>query len=115
MSHQSDSPRKRQDMQKRKICIVTETYPNDINGVSLMLGRLVNGLRRCGHRVRVLRPNQRSDAKIDYSDGDALFPGFKFPWYHEIKLGYPMFGRLSRIFCKENPDYIFIATEGPLG
>jgi glycosyltransferase involved in cell wall biosynthesis len=45
---------------RRHICIVTETYPPEINGVALTLGHLAEGLRRIGHRVSLVRPWQRA-------------------------------------------------------
>src|SRR5215475_10283812 len=41
---------------RRHICIVTDTYPPEVNGVAMTLARLVSGLRDLGHAVSVLRP-----------------------------------------------------------
>ena len=49
--------------EQRHICVVTETYPPEVNGVALTLARLVEGLRTQGHAVSVVRPRQQtSDA-----------------------------------------------------
>jgi hypothetical protein len=41
-----------------RICIVTETYAPEVNGVTLTLGQLVAGLRARGHAVSLVRPRQ---------------------------------------------------------
>ena len=46
---------------RRHICVVTETYPPEINGVALTLARLVDGLRARGHVVSVVRPRRHAD------------------------------------------------------
>ena len=40
----------------RRICLVTETYPPEINGVALTLARLAGGLRARGHAVLLGAP-----------------------------------------------------------
>ena len=34
-----------------KITFVTETFPPEVNGVAMTVGRLVSGMRERGHRV----------------------------------------------------------------
>ena len=41
-----------------RIALVTETYPPEINGVAMTLGRMVEGLRSRGHFVQLVRPRQ---------------------------------------------------------
>jgi glutamate-1-semialdehyde 2,1-aminomutase len=43
----------------RHICVVTETYPPEINGVASTLARLVDGLLAQGHAVSVVRLHQQ--------------------------------------------------------
>ena len=46
-----------------KITFVTETFPPEVNGVAMTVGRLVSGMRERGHRVSVIRPRQgKADA-----------------------------------------------------
>ncbi|HWV17938.1 MAG TPA: hypothetical protein VNZ68_05110, partial [Rhodocyclaceae bacterium] len=47
---------------KLRIAIVTETYPPEINGVAMTLGRLIHGLRQQGHSIQIVRPRQPGDA-----------------------------------------------------
>ena len=70
--------------EQRHICIVTETYPPEVNGVAMTLAHLVAGLRTQGHAVSVVRPRQQSSDSSSYS-GDprvtvvpaCLYPGIR--------------------------------------
>ncbi len=44
-----------------RLCVVSETYPPEVNGVSLTVARVVDGLRGRGHHVQVVRPRQPAD------------------------------------------------------
>jgi len=101
----------------RRICIVTETYPPEVNGVALTLSHLVEGLRERGHEVSLIRPRQR---KIDSSSSASepetrLVKGLPLPGYKGLQFGLPA-GRLFReSWTRNRPDVVYIATEGPLG
>jgi glycosyltransferase involved in cell wall biosynthesis len=101
----------------RHICLVTETYPPEINGVSLTLAHLVKGLLALGHTVSVVRPRQRS---IDCSDRKydcytILVRGLPLPGYQGLQFGLPAGGPLRRCWTHLRPDVVYVATEGPLG
>ena len=67
----------------RRICLVTETYPPEINGVALTLARLAGGLRARGHAVSVVRPRQPGDGRVGGERGRdpelTLVSGFGLP------------------------------------
>ena len=46
------------EAQPRHICIVTETYPPEVNGVAFTLAHLSEGLRNQGYAVSLVRPRQ---------------------------------------------------------
>ncbi len=95
------------------IAIVTETYPPEINGVAMTMGRLVSYLREQGHRVLLVRP-RRGD--LPPPEGDELrLPGMCVPGYPALRFGLPVVGRLSRAWRAFRPDVVHIVTEGPLG
>ena len=98
-----------------RIACVTETYPPEINGVALTVARLVQGLRARQHCVRVVRPRQAGDAATPPADGDFLVRGVPIPRYEGLKMGLPCTGRLVKLWKRERPDVVHIATEGPLG
>jgi glycosyltransferase involved in cell wall biosynthesis len=103
--------------------VVTETYPPEINGVAMTVGRLVDEMTRRGHRIQLVRPRQGDgDAAADSLD-DAFEPpltttlvsGVTMPWYRELRLGLPAGQRLRQLWRRERPDVLYVATEGLLG
>ncbi len=42
-----------------RIAIVTETWPPEINGVALSLLQLCKGLQKQGHKILLIRPEQK--------------------------------------------------------
>ena len=100
-----------------RLAVVTETWPPEINGVSLTLSRLVQGLRARNHEVQLIRPRQtREDAaRQDPGFHELLMRGMPIPRYPELKLGLPSKGALVRSWTLRRPDLVHIATEGPLG
>ena len=103
--------------EQRHICIVTETYPPEINGVAMTLSHLVQGLRRQGHVVSVVRPRrQSSDSFGDSCDPKVtVVPGLPIPGYKGVHVGWPAPGLLQGCWTQHRPDVVYIATEGPLG
>lgn len=95
------------------IALVTETHPPEVNGVAMTVGRLVGGLRERGHRVRVVRPRQATDANGE-SD-DLLVGGMPLPGYPALRFGLPSGAQLRRRWRAERPDLVHVVTEGPLG
>ena len=95
------------------IAVVTDTFPPEINGVAMTIGRLVGGLRERGHRVRVIRPRQ-GQADAD-SEHELALPGFPLPGYPGLRFGLPAGRRLRREWHRQGPDLVHVVTEGPLG
>jgi len=103
----------------RRVCVVTETYPPEINGVALTLAHLVGGLRARGHSVSVVRPRQPGDERVlahrHLDDDVTLVAGVALPGYEEVRAGLPASGTLWRLWTRRRPDAVYVATEGPLG
>jgi len=99
---------------QRHICVVTETYPPEINGVALTMSRLVCGLRARGHTVSVVRPDQHRPSSGDDSL-PTLVRGLPLPGYKGLRFGLPCARLLRRSWKRKRPDVIYVATEGPLG
>ena len=98
------------------ICIVTETFPPEVNGVALTLSHLVKGLRANGHRVSIVRPRQRKvDCPIDDDSLTTLVRGLPLPGYRGLQFGLPASRTLRDLWEAHRPDVVYIATEGPLG
>ncbi len=95
------------------IAFVTETFPPEVNGVAMTVGRLVGGLRERGHRVSVIRPKQdKADAG---SEHELALPGLPLPGYPGLRFGLPAGRRLARQWRHQRPDLVHVVTEGPLG
>ncbi len=97
------------------ISLVTETYPPEVNGVAMTLGKLATGLAARGHRLRIVRPRQKHERTGLQADGQLLTPGLPIPGYPELRFGLPVTDSLWQHWRQQTPDVVHIATEGPLG
>lgn len=95
------------------IAFVTETFPPEVNGVAMTVGRLVNGMRERGHRVSVMRPRQGKDDRG--GEHEVTLPGFPLPGYPGLRFGLPAGRHLARRWRQQRPDLVHVVTEGPLG
>ena len=100
-----------------KIAVVTETYPPDINGVAHTLSKIVEGLQSLGHDLWLIRPKQQAQhmAVQTAHFQEVLVKGVPIPFYSELRMGLPAKRELHRLWAKQRPDIVHIATEGPLG
>jgi glycosyltransferase involved in cell wall biosynthesis len=106
-----DEPRARQ--RSLRLAVVTETFPPEVNGVSLTIARFVDGLRARRHDVQVIRPRQ---TRLDAADNqEVLFRGLPIPRYPHLKMGLPARNALIKLWTMRRPDVVHIVTEGPLG
>jgi glycosyltransferase involved in cell wall biosynthesis len=105
------------EFRQLRIALVSETFPPEINGVSMTLGRLVEGLAQRGHAVQVVRCRRPHETPVAPATGisHVVLPSLPIPRYHGLRLGLPAGGRLREIWGRERPDVVHIATEGPLG
>lgn len=94
--------------------LITETYPPDVNGVALTVHSLENGLRRLGHTVGVVRPQNDEDSTRP-DPALMLVEGAPIPRYPGLRFGLPAGKRLTARWAVQRPDAVYIATEGPLG
>jgi glycosyltransferase involved in cell wall biosynthesis len=95
------------------LVVVTETFPPEVNGVAMTVGRLVHGMRARGHRVGLVRPRQH--AHDVGADGDMVVAGLGLPGYPGLRFGLPAGRRLLRQWRQQRPDAVHVVTEGPLG
>jgi glycosyltransferase involved in cell wall biosynthesis len=100
-----------------RIAFVTETYPPEVNGVSLSVARFIEGLRRRNHEIQLIRPRQ---TRADQGGGSrefeqVLMRGLPIPRYPGLKMGLPAKRALTEMWSLSRPDLVHIVTEGPLG
>lgn len=98
-----------------KVCLLTETFPPEVNGVSFTLAKLARGLSRLGAKVKVLRPKRAYKGADDEPWEEIDLPSCPIPNYPQLRFGLPCASRLCDLWQKERPDIIYLATEGPAG
>src|SRR5262249_34318991 len=97
-----------------RIAYVTETFPPELNGVSLTVERTVHHLRPRGHAVELIPPRQHGETARDTAlEWRTL--GCPIPMYPELRLGLASSGTLRARFERTQPQVVHVATEGPLG
>lgn len=84
-----------------RICIVTDAWYPQTNGVVRTLNTTRATLIAQGHHVHVIEP--------------SMFRNFPCPTYPEIRLAWRPAQLLKEQLQQFRPDYLHIATEGPLG
>ena len=84
-----------------KLLIVTDAWWPQINGVVRSIENLVRELQEFGIEIDILSPAEYSTVPL--------------PGYPEIRLALTTPGGVERRIDAANPDFIQIATEGPLG
>lgn len=100
-----------------RICVVTETYWPEVNGVAMTLHRLVTGLANNGHNIQLICP-RRKERDLSQLSPNVTYhgvKGFPIPRYKEANFGLPSRKLLSDLWNEQRPDVIYVATEGPLG
>lgn len=99
------------------VAVVTETFPPEVNGVAMTIGRMVAGLVARGHRVSLVRPRQSASDSREADCGleTMLVRGLPIPGYPMLKFGIPAPIALRRKWRDDRPDVVQIVTEGPLG
>ena len=84
-----------------KVCIITDAWPPQVNGVVTTMRNMVAGLEAKGHEVLVIHP--------------ALFNCFPCPTYPEIRIAFKPYAKLTRLVNEFGPQAIHITAEGTLG
>ena len=100
-----------------RIAFVTETYPPEVNGVSMTVARVVEGMCALQHRVQLIRLRQHATDSAVRTEGyeEVLMRGWPIPRYPDLKMGLPQTRALVKLWSDDLPDLVHIATEGPLG
>ena len=100
-----------------RVAVVTETYPPEVNGVAMTIGRMVAGLQARQHQVQLIRPRQHPDDNPAVGPGfeEVLQRGLSIPRYDSLKMGLPARQALLKLWSLARPDVVHLVTEGPLG
>jgi glycosyltransferase involved in cell wall biosynthesis len=84
-----------------KICIISDAWRPQVNGVVVTLSNLVAAGEKLGHEFVVIGPDR--------------FPTIAAPSYPEIRLAIASPKGVGELIRAHRPDHVHIATEGPLG
>ena len=94
-----------------RVCLVSETYVPQVNGVSRTLGQLVRYLTERGDTVELVHPDYGEPPR----ENVHLVRSVSLPFYKELHLPLPPFGGVHRAIDRFEPDVVHIATEATLG
>ena len=97
-----------------RIAYVTETYPPELNGVSLTVQRTVRHLSERGHDIELIRPRQPGEGERD-DDAEWRTAGLPIPMYPDLRFGVASSAGLQQRFQRTRPQLVHVATQGPLG
>ena len=99
-----------------RICLVSETWAPEINGVAHTLGHLSREASARGHRLQLVRPTPAIPAPRSADvEAELRVRGVAVPGYPQVRLGLPASRRLTRFWQAQRPEVIYLATQGPLG
>jgi glycosyltransferase involved in cell wall biosynthesis len=99
-----------------RICLVSETWAPEINGVAHTLGHLSREASARGHRLQLVRPTPAIPAPRSAGvEAELRVRGVAVPGYPQVRLGLPASRRLTRFWQAQRPEVIYLATQGPLG
>ncbi|WP_108444204.1 glycosyltransferase family 4 protein [Halomonas denitrificans] len=100
-----------------RICLVSDTWFPDINGVAHTLGRLSAELHRRGVTLQLVRPRPAGPVapRPEGIASELRVRGLALPGYREVRIGLPTGRALQRLWRQQRPQAIYLATQGPLG
>ena len=104
-----------------RVLYCTDTYPPQVNGVSVVTALSVAGLRARGWDVQVVAPSypsilaQGPQHRPSSEDRTIEIPSVAFPPYPDIRLAAPAYGRVARAVREFKPDIVHSATEFMIG
>lgn len=100
-------------LQPIRLCIVTETFTPDVNGVARSLQQLLASLPAAQFTLQIVRTG--SVAVDTPAWPEVVCPSVRFPMYPDVRLGLPSASRLRAAWQSFKPDLVFVVTEGLLG
>ncbi|MBA3893451.1 MAG: glycosyltransferase family 1 protein [Gemmatimonadales bacterium] len=107
-----------------RVLYCTDTYPPQMNGVSIVTAASVTGLARLGWECAVATPRYppavhaawNRDFVTQRSEEAVFdFPSVAAPFYPDIRLAGPRVGQLERIIRRFGPDLVHCQTEFGVG
>ena len=97
-----------------RVLYCTDTYPPQVNGVSIVTELSVAGITRLGWQCAVLAPRYAEVAETAAADILSI-PSVPLPRYPEIRIALPRVSRVLELIERFRPDLIHCETEFSLG
>jgi len=103
-----------------RVLYFTDTYPPQVNGVSVVTELSVRGLRERGWECMVVAPQYpailpHGPLERDRDPAVHSLPSVAFPPYPDIRLAAPLIGRSVELVRRFKPDIVHCATEFMIG
>lgn len=108
-----------------RVLFCTDTYPPQINGVSIVTALSVAGLGRLGWECGVVAPRYPAETHRQWAGPETEHPGeaaerlslpsVSAPGYPELRLAWPGLSAVSGLVRRFRPDLVHCATEFGIG
>jgi glycosyltransferase involved in cell wall biosynthesis len=103
-----------------RILFCSDTYPPQVNGVSVVTALSVTGLRARGWDVEVIAPRYPADIPRIFErsmsdEGVTSIASVPLPGYPDIRLAAPARGTVRDVIARFQPDLVHSATEFMIG
>jgi len=100
-----------------RVLYCTDTYPPQVNGVSVVTSLSVEGLRERGWECAVIAPAYGASADGSSSEGPHVtaIPSMALPVYPDIRLAAPDYWTIATAIRVFQPDLVHCATEFVIG
>jgi phosphatidylinositol alpha 1,6-mannosyltransferase len=107
-----------------RVLYCTDTYPPQVNGVSVVTALSVAGLSRLGWECAVVAPRYPEATRASWNENDSTrgrpavmldLPSIPLPGYSEVRLALPTPAPVHRLVERFRPDLIHCATEFSVG
>lgn len=101
-----------------RICLVSETWAPEINGVAHTLAQLSRELLARGMALQLIRPhpaNPNTARRTPGMQAELRVKGVAIPGYRTVRIGLAAPRRIRRLWQEQRPDAVYLATQGPLG
>lgn len=111
------------DERSPRLLVCTDTYPPQVNGVSVVTALTVSGLAARGWTCAVVQP-QYPGANPDPFQGDPAYeasarglvlPSMPLPGYPDLRLAWPGRSAIARCLATFRPHLVHCATEFVIG
>ncbi len=100
-----------------RVVYCTDTYPPQVNGVSVVTAISVAGLRERGWDVHVIAPKYPNGAghAAESDPHMTALPSAPLPLYPDVRVSVPDYGTVRRTIDRLRPDLVHCATEFLIG